>query len=305
MKFNIKTKMDIKKFIPNKIIPRSGPLKRLNILEKENNILLSSLKCKVVELPKKVRLDHKDFTAIGLYLAEGTTYYNLKNRTKHDGQVAFVNSNAHCIKLVCRLLNKFRIDTKSLSWNVGLNINYKNKVNKERLFNYWVNKLKLDKNKSRPKWIYYSGRIGGRLSNNTGKKGCLHIFYYSTILRNFFVSFVQKVFEDSIKENSKEKLALILRGFFAGDGSVNYSAKYNRKQVEFLSNDLDLLNKIRESLKILGLNSIRETWPESTKTHTKSLRIYNVHDFRILAEYDIPNLINYKKDTFSKIIKTL
>ena len=100
-------------------------------------------------------------------------------------------------------------------------------------------------------------------------------------------------------------MALILKGFFAGDGSVDYSAKYKREQVEFLTNDAVLLNKIKKSLKILGLTSIRETWPESTKTHTKSLRIYNKHDFKILAEYDIPNFIGYKREIFSKIINSL
>lgn len=89
--------------------------------------------------------------------------------------------------------------------------------------------------------------------------GCFHIFYASTIFRSFFLNFVQKVFDDCIKNKSKEKLALILKGFFAGDGSVNYSKKYNRKIVEFLTNDLELSNKIRKSLEILGLTSIKET----------------------------------------------
>ena len=135
--------------------------------------------------------------------------------------------------------------------------------------------------------------------------GCLHIFYASTIFRNFFLNFVERIFDDSIKSKSKEKLALILKGFFAGDGSVDYSAKYKREQVEFLTNDIILLNKIKKSLEILSLTSIRETWPESTKTHTKSLRIYNKHDFKILADYDIPNLIGYKRKIFAKIMKSL
>ena len=98
---------------------------------------------------------------------------------------------------------------------------------------------------------------------------------------------------------------MILKGFFAGDGCVNYSRKFNRKQIEFSSNDLELSNKIRQALKILGLKSIKETWPEYTKNHTKSLRIYNVHDFKVVEEFDIVNLIDYKRKTFSEIIDSL
>ena len=133
----------------------------------------------------------------------------------------------------------------------------------------------------------------------------MHIFYSSTIFRNFFINFVQKIFDSSIEDKSEQRLALILKGFFAGDGSVNYSDKFKRKQVEFLSTDASLVEKIRKSLQILGLTSIKETWPERTKNHTKSLRIYNKHDFRILAHFEIPDLVDYKRKTFSKIINSL
>jgi len=299
MKFNIK--INIKEFIPIKIVPRCGPIKRLTLRENRCNLVLSSLHCRDVILPKNICLNSNDFVAIGLYLAEGTTYCNLDKKVKHSGEIAFANSYPNCVVPVCRLLNKFGISTKNLKWKVGLNINYKNNVNEKDLFNFWVNEVNLDKNNARPAWLYYSGRIGGRISNNTGKMGCLHIFHASTIFRSLFLNFIEKIFDDAIKTKSKEKLASILKGFFAGDGSVDYSAKYKREQVEFLTNDADLLNKIKKSLEILGLTSVRETWPESTKTHTKSLRIYNKHDFEILAKYDIPNLIDYKRETFSKI----
>lgn len=305
MKFNIKTKISIKEFIPNKIIPKQGHIKKLEIIEKDSNIILSSFCCRNFVLPKKICLNSNDFIAIGLYLAEGTTYCNLNKKTKHSGEIAFANSNPDSVIIVCKLLNKFKISTKNLKWKFGLNINYKGKIKEEELFGYWIKKINVAKDNSRPKWLYYSGKIGGRLSNNTSKMGCFHIFYASTIFRSFFLNFVQKVFDNCIKNKSKEKLALILKGFFAGDGSVNYSEKYNRKIVEFLTNDLELSNKIRKSLEILGLTSIKETWPERTKTHTKSLRIYNKHDFKILAHYDIPNFVDYKRETFSKIINSL
>jgi hypothetical protein len=305
MKFNIKTKIDVKEFIPAKLIPRSGNIKKLKITENRDNIMLSSFRCRSLILPKKICLNFNDFIAIGLYLAEGTTYCNLNKKTKHSGEIAFVNSNPDSIIIICKLLNKFKISTNNLKWKIGLNIHYKDKIKEEELFDYWVQKIGLDKNKARPKWFYHSGRLGGRLRSNTGKKGCLHIFYASTIFRNFFLNFMQKVFNKSIENKSKEKLALILKGFFAGDGSVNYSDKYDRKLVEFLTNDIELSNKIRKSLEILGLTSIKETWPESTKTHTKSLRIYNKHDFMVLAHYGIPNFVDYKRETFSKIINSL
>ena len=305
MKFNIKTKIDVKEFIPVKIMPRQGALKKLTFTEKGGNLILESTRCRNIILPKMVNIDHNDFIAIGLYLAEGTTYCNPDKKMKHSGEIVFVNSHSDCIVPICGLLNKFGIKTKNLKWKVGLNINHKGKINEEDLFTYWVNKIQLDENNARPNWLYYSGRIGGRLSRNTGRMGCLHIFYASTIFRSFFLNFIEKIFNDSIKNKSREKLALILKGFFAGDGSVDYSAKYEREQVEFITNDAILLNKIRKSLEILGLTSIRETWPEWTKTHAKSLRIYNKHDFEILAKYNIPNLVDYKRETFSKIMENL
>jgi len=305
MKFNVKTKIKSKEFIPLTIIPRRGSLKKLKIIERGDSLILFAPRSKSVNIPKNIYLTSDDFISIGLYLAEGTTYCNINNKTKHCGEIGFVISHPHCILLVCELLNKFKISTKSLKWKVGLNINYKNKISNGDLFNYWIKKIKLDKNNSRPKSIYYSGKIGGKISTNTGRRGCLHIYYASTIFRNFFLNFINKELNDCIKNKYKEKLALILKGFFAGDGSVNYSDKYDRKLVEFLTNDLELLDKIRKSLSLLGLTSIRETWPEFTKNHTKSLRIYNEHDFRILNYYDVPNMINYKRKTFSKIINSL
>lgn len=305
MKFNVKTKVKSKEFIPVTIIPKMGPIKKLDVTENGDSLILSTPRCRNVNIPKTICLTSEDFIAIGLYLAEGTTYYNPDNKVKHCGEVSFVISHPHCILLVCKLLNKFKISTKKLKWLVGLNINYKNKISNEELFNYWIKKIKLDKNNSRPRSIYYSGKIGGKITSNTGKMGCLHIYYASTIFRNFFLNFINKTLNDCIKNRSKKELALILKGFFAGDGCVNYSRKFNRKQVEFSTNDLDLSNKIRKALSILGLTSIRETWPEFTKNNAKSLRIYNVHDFRILAHFDIPNLIDYKRETFTKIMNSL
>ena len=47
-----------------------------------------------------------------------------------------------------------------------------------------------------------------------------------------------------IKEKDKKAISLILQGYFAGDGHVNFSNNPNwswkRKQVEFLCNDFGL-----------------------------------------------------------------
>lgn len=297
-----KVRLNLKEFCPAKIIPKQGELKKLSVVTNGINLILKTSHCKEITIPHHICLDENSFIAIGLYFAEGTKYINLDKKTKHCGEIAFANSELNCILLVCELLDRLGINLASIKWKVGINVNYKNEIDKENLFNYWTSKTNLSKNSSRPKWLYYSGRINGRLSNNTSKYGCFHIFYSSVIFRNFFLNFIQKIFEDSIKNKSKVELALILRGIFAGDGNVDYSLKYNRKQVEFCCNDLRLLENIRKSLKILGLKSIRETWPESTKTHTKSLRIYNKHDFKILQKYDIPNFTKYKKKDFKKII---
>ena len=276
--------------------------KELRTLEIGNKLSLSSLRCKEVILPRIIYLTYADFVAVGLYLAEGTTYFNLDKKYNHDGEVSLVNSHPECINLFCNLLGKFNISMKKLKWKIGLNINYKKSTDQKTLINYWVHNVSIEKTASRPTWLYYSGKIGSRITSNTGRMGCLHLFYASTIFRSYFLNFIDAMFNDAIRNKSKEKLALILKGIFAGDGCVSYSAKFKREQVEFLCTDPILFNKIRKSLEILGLNSIRETWPEKTKTHTKSLRVYNKHDFLVLSEYGIPNLIGYKKENFSKIL---
>ena len=134
MKFNIKT--NIKEFAPIKIVPRCGPIKKLTLKEDGYNLVLSSLHCRDVNLPKNMSLNSNDFIAIGLYLAEGTTYCNPDKKMKHSGEIVFVNSHPDCIVLVRNLLNKFGISTKNLKWKIGLNRNYKDSINKEDLFDY-------------------------------------------------------------------------------------------------------------------------------------------------------------------------
>lgn len=302
---NQNVKICMKDVIPDRVIAKMGFPKRLEVSTHKENLLLSCSMAKKIEVPKDIVLSSNDFIAIGLYLAEGTKYYSPNKTFKHSGEIVFVNSDPNCVSFIKNLLIKLGVKNEKIRWKIGLNINYKDSIAKNELWNYWMGRVQVNKHSHRPKWLYYSGKIGGRITSNTSKNGCFHIFYSSVIFRNVFLNLVYGVFSQSIKEKSKEKLALILKGFFAGDGSVNYCAKYYRKQVEFLTNDLVLLEQIRAGLKILGLKSIKETWPESTKTHTKALRIYNQHDFKILAHYDIPNLLTYKKETFSKIMRSI
>lgn len=74
--------------------------------------------------------------------------------------------------------------------------------------------------------------------------------------------------------------------------------------VDFACNNLVLIEQIRTGLKILGLKSIKETFPERTKVNNKSLRIYNLHDFRILHKYSILSLLPYKEQIFLKLLNT-
>ena len=153
MKFNIKTRINLKEFIPAKLIPRSGSIKNLDIKEKHSTLILNTPQCREVTLPKYIIMDSEDFIAIGLYLAEGTTYCNLNKKIKHSGEIVFVNSNPNCVSIICKLLGKLDINKKNLKWKIGLNINFKANVNKDKLYNYWVTEIGLGRNNSRPNWI--------------------------------------------------------------------------------------------------------------------------------------------------------
>ena len=45
------------------------------------------------------------------------------------------------------------------------------------------------------------------------------------IFRNIFIPFVENFFKNVISKNNKLAMSLILKGYFAGDGHVNYSNK--------------------------------------------------------------------------------
>jgi hypothetical protein len=171
MKFNIKYKISLMEFIPRVMVPRNGPLKQLEIEEGENHLKLSSKRCKSITLPKNLTLESMDFIAIGLYLAEGSKYVNPNNKTKHSGEIDFANCSSISVSIMMDLLSKLGIKSSDLSWKIGLNINYRDTISDDGLFGYWIKELNIIKEKSRPKWFYYSGSIGGRLSNNTGKMG--------------------------------------------------------------------------------------------------------------------------------------
>ena len=291
--------------MPKEIIPRNGNPRPLIVEIDSESIALSCKRCKPIFLKKEIYLGSDEFQGIGLYFAEGTKYYNPHRRTHHCGEISFSNSNHQSILKITKLLNQFGINNKDLRWRIGLNINLNNTISSEELTNYWISKAHLDKKRIRPNGFYFSGKLGKSLSKNPGKKGCLHIHYASTILRNVFTSFITRKLDESIMEKSKWKSSMILSGFFAGDGSVTYSKKHNGRQVEFICHDHILIEKLRNCLKILGLQSIKETWPDETKTHSKALRIYNKHDFKILEKYKILDLIPYKREKFKQLLRSL
>jgi len=302
MKSILNKEINLREFLPSMLIPRNGCAKALDIYENHNQLLLRAKRCKDVIINKNMILDENDFIAIGLYFAEGDKYVNLNKKYHHSGEIGFVNNDIKCVILVIELVEKLGIVRDSLRWRVGLNIKYE--LHKDELISYWVKNLKLNPINKRPKCIYRTGNPKARPSTRSSKCGCLHINHSSVIFRNLFLNLIYDIFDLCIKHRLKEELALILKGFFAGDGNVNYCEKYNNKQIDFANNDLDLLNKIRESLRILGLKSIKETWPERTKSHNKSLRIYNRHDFNILNKHQIPYLVDYKRENFKKIMES-
>ncbi len=301
---NLRT-INLLEFVPDAITTRSGNKAKYKLIRKKDNFEISKpYNRKKSYLPNFIVMEPEDFIGIGMYFAEGDKHLNSPGPTSNTGCIGIVNSDAMAVKTFCSLLNKLNIPSEEFSFKIGLNINFKIKVDKINLLNYWTKKLNLNPNKKRPKWIYYTGKIGNYRNIGTSEKGHILLLYNSTILRSFFLNFITEIFDICIKNKYKEELSLILKGFFAGDGSVSYNEKPRRKQVDFLNKDQVLLNKIRESLKILGLKSIKETWPKKTRVNSKALRIYNYHDFKILQDYEILELIGYKKKTFEKLMKS-
>lgn len=292
--------IQIKNYIPKEVFPKQGARSK-KLIKKDfgdfHSLTCSNSRIQTM-IPKLIHLEDSDFVAIGLYLAEGYTKVNFNAKYYHDGSVTFAGSYQEMLEPVCSLLEKLGIPRAELSWKIGLNRNIQ--TNHEEEIEFWVRNVKLNVSKLRKN--YFTGKK--RAVRSTGEKGCVHLFFPSVVFRSFFINFVQKIFNECLTTKDKEKLALILKGFFAGDGNVNYCKKYNRKQVDFACNNLDLINKLKQALHIVGLKSVKETFPERTKAHNKSLRIYNLHDFQLLHKYEVLNLLDYKKRIFLGILKS-
>lgn len=300
----INQELDFKQFIPSTVIPKLGKSQSLDIYENDTQLLLNYKNArKRIVIEKKIKLTEDDFIAIGLYFAEGYKRTNDYGGCRHSGEIQFSNSDLHCLLLLTNFLKKFGVENEH--WKFRVFVHKKYRADYGLILNYWISKLGLNPDNMRP--VPFS-RTGNKraLKNNrpTTEMGCLDIAHSSVILRNVFLNFIDKILDECIQQKNKNALGLILQGFFAGDGNVDYSRKFNRRQLEFTVHDLELLNKLKNSLEILGLNSIKETWPEKTKTHSKAIRIYNKHDFEILAQYKIPNFLEYKRNNFMKMMSS-
>jgi len=294
--------IDLKEYFPEIVVPKRGIDKALIIIENNDNYTLSCIfSKKEITLPKRIFLDKNDYIAIGLYLAEGYTKINRKNKYLHDGSITFVGSYKEMFNPICELLEKFQISKKKLKWKIGININVKK--NPTEIIKYWIKNTNLKEENLRDKSIYTTGTLG-KPTIRSGNNGCVHLFFPSIVFRSFFLNFINQIFNQSLKKKNKKEISLILKGFFAGDGSVNYCPKYNRRLIDFASNNPELINKLKEALTIIGINSIKETYPEEGKSNNKSLRIYNKADFLILSKYEIPNLLDYKRDIFKTLINS-
>lgn len=287
--------IDLLDYLSKHITSRKGENKELHCNIYQNLLVLRAKRCrKVIYLNRNIALSADDFVGIGLYLAEGYT------SKKHSGELGFANSESISINLFLNLLEKLGIKRDQFRWKIDVNINFEEYFNIGFTVVFWNKKCGLNPKFIRPKFVTWKGQVGSKVPKTSSKNGCVIIAYGSVVLRGFFLYFINKLFDDAIRTRDKEKLALILKGYFAGDGHVNYSNR--RKQVEFLCNDRVLRNKLREALTILGALHIRETDPINTKTHTHSLRFYNRKDFLLLNKYEILHLIDYKRNTFLELL---
>ncbi len=297
-------RLDLLDYIPKKVTPRRGKSRDLVIIECENKLILKAKYCrKDITLNRFIEIDNSDLIAIGLYFAEGNKLVSETSKNHHSGEIGFTNSYLKSIKCFLVLMRKFELEVSDFYWELGLNINYKN--NMKKAISYWKNNLFLLEEKMYK--AHFKGIIGGRLSNNSFKFGHIKLSFCSVIFRSFLLNFMDKTLDDAIYYKNKRVLSRILEGYFAGDGHVSFNKKNknnSRRVIEFLCNNLKLFNKLFNCLGIIGCNNLKQTHPERTKTHSKSIRIYNKHDFLIISKFKITNFVDYKSNEFSKLLKS-
>lgn len=290
--------INLKDYIPLEVIPRQGNVKPLNVIEGHSSLQLNARNCrKSLILPKFIEFNDNDFMAIGLYLAEGQKFVNLDRKTHHTGEIDFAMSELNCLELFCNFIEKIGISRTELKICVNLNINFKYQISEEEVLDYWIKSLNLTRASLRPtSRVSYTGTQGKKISTCTGKHGCLHLTYASIIFRSFFLNFINKIFDEAIASKNISVICLILKGFFAGDGHVEYSIKPKRKGLYFCNQNHAFIKKLINSLQILGVNSYFITDPNNLKTNGKSLVIAKYSYMKILIDYEITDLISYKKE---------
>ena len=289
-------------YLPDLVIPKQGRSKVLRVKSSKRKLLLSCKKSrKNISISKEITLSNSDFVAIGLYLAEGYTKVNKKAIYNHDGSVTFVGSYKEMLIPFCDLLAKLGVQKRYLKWRVGINVNIEKRDSK--ILYYWSREINLSIYNLRTSSIYRTGTLG-KSTIRSGKNGCVHIFYPSVVFRSFFIYFIHKIFEESLLSRNIPELSLILRGFFAGDGCVYFDKRYNTMFVDFASNNPELISNLRKALTIIGVNVIKETYPEFGKSNNKSLRMYSKSDFDVLNDHNIINLLGYKAKIFHNLLES-
>src|SRR3989344_5075835 len=298
--------IDLKEYIPNKIIPRIGKLKSLKVSENNNKLILRAKDCrKVITLNRFTNLSNEDFIAIGIYFAEGQRRINLNKQIHHSGEIAISNGDLKCLQIFCNLMEKLGIKRTEFKVYAGLNINLKEKISQREVLDYWLSSLNLTKACLRPNYNFtFTGTKNKKVPTCTGFYGCLNMAYASVIFRSFFLYFINKIFIDCINAKNKQYISLILKGFFAGDGHVEYSYKPRRKGLYFCNKDDKFISLLVKSLELLGINSYFITDPNKTKTNSKSLVVAKYSYMKILIDYKITDLINYKKEKARELINS-
>ena len=231
-------------FVPEKVFTKTGSFVKLHInkYSSEFQIKTNHTKKKIF-LPYYINLHPLDFCGIGIYFAEGEKHTKSPGKTKHMGSISIVNSNSEALNPFCNLLKKLNVSSKELKFKIGLNINFRESISEEKLITYWTKLLNLNHNNKRPNALYFTGKKSNYRNIGTSENGFIQLYFASTVFRSFFLNLINNIFDICLENEYKNELSLILKGFFAGDGSVSYSKKPRRKQVDFLNKDLVLLQK--------------------------------------------------------------
>jgi len=240
-------KICLKEFIPEKVICNNDVSKSydLNIIDKVTNLKLfyyvpatnqfgtKARRCFTYNVPKFINRNSETFQVLGLLQAE--------MGKKMDGKITFCNNEYKIINKVIEWFEKELKFSKNIwKWYIKLNINkpiennYKKEI-ESKVISYWLDKTKLDIERSYPTKVSYIKNTKNKILKEDDC-GTLIIEKKINLISQIVKNLVKKI-TDNILNFEKCEIRNFMKGIIAGESCVEIHLPSKKFRVHISAND--------------------------------------------------------------------